>query len=142
MTYIDKFIENQAILGQKTRFNLSEQIRSCILLLERKWNEKHLDLSLDFDEYEIRAEQEMLKQVWINLLDNAVKFTPEYGLIRVSIQQQAEQLIVSVMNTGSTIPLAPSCMQKTQKHGTNAYKRPSRNIRSDTMNCPVRLHVM
>ena len=97
-------IENQAILGQKTRFNLSEQIRSCILLLERKWSDKHLDLSLDFDEYEIYADQEMLKQVWINLLDNATKFTPEYGLIRVTIQQQTEQLIVSVMNTGSTIP--------------------------------------
>lgn len=97
-------IENQAILGQKKRFNLSEQIRSCILLLERKWSEKHLELSLDFDEYEIRADQEMLKQVWINLLDNAVKFTPEYGLIKVTIRQQVEQLIVSVMNTGSFIP--------------------------------------
>ena len=37
-------------------------------------------------------------------MDNATKFTPEYGLIRVTIQQQTEQLIVSVMNTGSTIP--------------------------------------
>ena len=36
------------ILGPKSRFNLSEQIRSCILLLERKWNAKHLDLSLGF----------------------------------------------------------------------------------------------
>lgn len=97
-------IENQTILGQKSRFNLSEQIRSCILLLERRWSAKHLDLSLDFDEYEIEADPELLKEVWINLLDNAVKFTPEYGLIRVTIQPGAEGIRVAVTNTGSTIP--------------------------------------
>ena len=97
-------IENQTILGQKNRFNLSEQIRSCILLLERRWSAKHLDLSLDFDEYEIETDPELLKEVWINLLDNAVKFTPEYGLIRVTIQPGAEGIRVAVTNTGSTIP--------------------------------------
>ena len=97
-------IENQTILGPKSRFNLSEQIRSCILLLERKWNAKHLDLSLDFDEYEIEADPELLKEVWINLLDNAVKFAPEYGLIRVTIQTGSESIRVAVSNTGSTIP--------------------------------------
>ena len=61
-------IENQTILGPKSLFNLSEQIRSCILLLERKWNAKHLDLSLGFEEYEIEADPELLKEVWINLL--------------------------------------------------------------------------
>ena len=97
-------IENQTILGQTNRFNLSEQIRSCILLLERRWSAKHLDLSLDFDEYEIEADPELLKEIWINLLDNAVKFTPEYGLIRVTIQPGAEGIRVAVTNTGSTIP--------------------------------------
>ena len=97
-------IENQTILGPKSRFNLSEQIRSCILLLERKWNAKHLDLSLGFDEYEIEADPELLKEVWIKLLDNAVKFTPEYGLIRVTIQTGSESIRVAVSNTGSTIP--------------------------------------
>lgn len=97
-------IENQTILGQTNRFNLSEQIRSCILLLERRWSAKHLDLSLDFGEYEIEADPELLKEIWINLLDNAVKFTPEYGLIRVTIQPGAEGIRVAVTNTGSTIP--------------------------------------
>ena len=97
-------IENQTILGPKSRFNLSEQIRSCILLLERKWNAKHLDLSLGFDEYEIEADPELLKEVWINLLDNAVKFAPEYGLIRVTIQTGSESIRVAVSNIGSTIP--------------------------------------
>jgi Signal transduction histidine kinase len=97
-------IENQTILGDKTRFNLSEQIRSCILLFERKWNEKKLDLIPDFDEYEITADREMLMQVWINLLDKAVKFTPEYGLIKNTIRSRADDIVVSFTNTGSSIP--------------------------------------
>ena len=68
------------------------------------WNAKHLDLSLGFDEYEIEADPELLKEVWINLLDNAVKFAPEYGLIRVTIQTGSESIRVAVSNIGSTIP--------------------------------------
>ena len=86
-------IENQTILGNRTHYNLSEQIRSCILLLERKWSEKNLELDLDFAEYEILADQELLKQVWINLIDNAIKFTPDYGLIQVRISQKTDQQI-------------------------------------------------
>ena len=33
-------VENQTILTDVTEFNLSEQLRSCIILLEKKWNSK------------------------------------------------------------------------------------------------------
>lgn len=96
-------IENQKILTGISRFNLSEQIRTCILLLEKKWSRKELELSLEFQEYEVTANEEMLKQVWINLLDNAVKFTPEKGKIEVSIQKDDRGLLVRVGNSGPEI---------------------------------------
>jgi len=99
-------VENQNILTNTSRFNLSEQVRSCVLLLERKWTQKRLELELDFDEHFITANEEQLKQVWINLIDNAVKFTPEYGLVRIDITEGDETMVVSVANTGSTIPEA------------------------------------
>lgn len=98
-------VENQAILTNVTCFNLSEQIRSCILLLEEKWEKKNLDIQLEFDEYQIRANEEMLKQVWINLLDNAVKFAPEDHAVQVRISDTESKIIVSVVNTGSEIPV-------------------------------------
>ena len=70
-------IENQKILTDAAAFNVSEQIRSAILLLDEKWDRKNIELSADLDEYTITGNEEMLKQVWINLLDNAVKFTPD-----------------------------------------------------------------
>lgn len=97
-------IENQTILSGATFFNLSEQLRSCILLLERKWTEKELELDIEIEEYTIQANEELLKQVWINLLDNAVKFAPRNHTIRIGVRETRDRLQVEILNTGSSIP--------------------------------------
>lgn len=97
-------VENQNILTDVTEYNLSEQIRGCILLLEPKWGKKDIELQVEFGEYDIHANQELLKQVWINLLDNAVKFTPEGHTIQVRISSGNGRVTVDVVNTGSEIP--------------------------------------
>lgn len=103
-------VENQTILTDITGFNLSEQIRSCILLLEDKWSKRDIDLQLDFEEFHIHADKSLLKQVWINLLDNAIKFTPEGGIIQIQILPREKTLEVRLRNTGSQIP--QECMNK------------------------------
>lgn len=97
-------VENQMILTDISRFNLSEQIRASVLLLEKSWTKKNIEFSLEFEEYEIEANEELLKQVWINLLDNAIKFSPEYGLIVVKITDNKEDYIVMIANCGCEIP--------------------------------------
>ena len=109
-------VENQTILRDVTTFNLSEQIRSCVLLLERQWSRKHLELHMDFDEHTVTANEELLKQVWINLIDNAVKFTPAYGMMKIAMEPGEQQLSVSVTNTGSTIP--PESMARIFQNST------------------------
>lgn len=96
-------VENQTILSDVAEFNLSEQLRSCILMLERRWESKDLDLQPDFGEHMIRGNEELLKEVWLNLLDNAVKFTPEGHSVRIGIKQNERTLEVTVLNTGSEI---------------------------------------
>ena len=97
-------VENQTILTDVSHFNLSEQVRSAVLLLEEKWSSKNIDLQLDFDEYMIEANEEMLKQVWINLIDNAVKFVPRCGTVELEVLDVGENLCVKVSNTGIEIP--------------------------------------
>lgn len=101
-------VENQTILSEVNVFNLSEQIRSAVLLFESKWSEKEMELQVDFDEYEIEAGEELLKQVWINLIDNAVKFAPARGVVSIEINEEGKDLdksiLVKVSNTGSEIP--------------------------------------
>lgn len=97
-------IDNQTILTDVTRFNLSEQIRNCLLLLENKWTEKELSLNVDFGEYTCSGNREQLRQVWLNLIDNAVKFSDKGGTLQINITETPGNLIVSVSNTGSEIP--------------------------------------
>lgn len=97
-------IENQGILTDKTEYNLSEQIRSSVLLLEKKWVRKNLTLNMDFDEYVIKANEDLLKQVWVNLLDNAIKFSDEDGEFGVDITKNGEKIEVIVFNIGESIP--------------------------------------
>lgn len=96
--------ENQRILTDVTRFNLSEQLRTCMLLLEKKWSAKELEITAEFAEHQICANQDLLKQVWINLLDNAVKFSPPGGRVEMSIKAQGNSLLVTISNQGDPIP--------------------------------------
>lgn len=96
-------IENQTILSDVSEYNLSEQIRNCILILENKWSAKNLEFSVDFGEHTISANEELLKQVWINLIDNAIKFSFENSTIEISIKHTAENIIVMVINSGNGI---------------------------------------
>ena len=57
-----------------------------------------------FDEFMIEANEELLKQVWINLVDNAVKFCPQGGQLGLTIKEGPEKAYVSISNEGETIP--------------------------------------
>ena len=97
-------VENQTILTDVSTFNLSEQLRKCVLLLERKWEKKNLEMNLDLEEYMISGNQELLRQVWVNLLDNAIKFSPECQTVEISASQTDSTVSVAICNTGSYIP--------------------------------------
>ncbi|MBQ9117312.1 MAG: HAMP domain-containing histidine kinase, partial [Clostridia bacterium] len=97
-------VENQSILSGVTCFNLSEQIRAAVLLLEAKWERKNISFHLDFDEFEIEAGEELLRQVWINLIDNAVKFSPICGEVILDISEKETSYLIKIGNHGAEIP--------------------------------------
>ena len=97
-------VENTSVLYDLSSYNISEQIRSCILLLESKWTKKNIEFSLDFDEYTIKANEELMKQVFINLIDNAIKFTDDNGKIDISVLREDNALSFAITNYGCEIP--------------------------------------
>ena len=98
-------IENTSVLYDVSSYNVSEQIRSCILLLESKWSKKNIDFALDFDEHIIKANEELLRQVFINLIDNAIKFSLDNGKIDISASIKEKFFMFSITNYGLEIPL-------------------------------------
>lgn len=96
-------IDNQKILTDVTEYNLSEQIRKCILELEKKWTAKNIDMNPDFAEFNIKANKNLMKQVWINLIDNAIKFSDKNEEIKISILSKAEGIYVKISDIGVLI---------------------------------------
>ncbi|MCD7890479.1 MAG: HAMP domain-containing histidine kinase [Ruminococcus sp.] len=98
-------VENQTILINASAYNLSEQLRSNILMLSDQWTQKHLNFQIEFDEYTIVANKELLAQAWMNLISNAIKFANPNSTITVEIKKEAEQIIVAITDVGEMIPL-------------------------------------
>ena len=96
-------LENQGVLTGVGRFNVSEQIRMSVLMLEKEWSEKQLTLSMDFDEYFILANEDLCKQVWLNLLDNAIKFSPRGGNLSIRMLVEKKHLYIKIGNDGEPI---------------------------------------
>lgn len=101
--YLSK-IEQQTILTDKRRFNLSEQIRLVVALLDGKLTEKQIQVRFDCEEFFYSGNEEMLRQVWINLLDNAIKYSPANSVIEIQMEHQNDITTVAVANQGEHIP--------------------------------------
>lgn len=78
-------IEQQTILSNKKSFNVSEQIRLVIVMMLSKWSKKPVNVTFESDEVYLIGNEELLKQVWINLLDNAIKFSPDNRNVEINI---------------------------------------------------------
>ena len=93
-------VEKQTILGNLARFDLTEQVRRCVLLFENKWEQRRLNLNVELDEVSITGDEELLSQVWLNLIDNAVKFTPEGGCVDIRLQKGNSGVLFLIQDDG------------------------------------------
>lgn len=85
---------------QPTTYKLDEQIRKIILALEPHWESKELQLVLNLPQTEIVADRLLLEQVWINLLQNAIKFSNIAGYIKVDILELDHSIHVLISDSG------------------------------------------
>lgn len=92
-------LENQEFIPEQTTFSLDEQIRRCILLFEKEWTAKDLELDIDLEPATITGCEELLEQVWQNIIGNAVKFTENGGRISISLSS-GDNCVVTVKDTG------------------------------------------
>lgn len=93
-------LENTEILTHYDDVQLDEQIRKCILFLQPKWETKQISFDLDLSEIIIKADASLLKQVWINLLDNAIKFSYDHSTIHVMLIKTQENISVMIKDEG------------------------------------------
>lgn len=97
-------VENKSIVNDRKPLDLSEQLRRCVLMMQSAWESRNIDMDVDLEEVTVNANGEMLSQIWLNLLDNAVKFSPEGGRIGVRLTREEGWAVVTISDGGPGIP--------------------------------------
>ena len=96
-------MDSQTIPPQRTVFRLDEQIRQAALVLEPKWTEKDVELDVELEQTEYLGNENLLLHIWTNLIDNAVKFGPRGGTVRLRLYRGADGLTFYVEDQGPGI---------------------------------------
>ena len=85
----------------ETEVYADEIVQDCLRLVEKKARDGMVTLHVDCpDDFSFSADAKLLKQVVLNMLTNAVKFTPVDGDVYLKIKESSEDLIISVRDTG------------------------------------------
>ena len=91
---------------QKLRFDVEESLGQVLISFEQKIMAKKLDIRVDMPEHPVFtfANQDYITQVLYNLVDNAVKFSPEGAALELTVREGNRKVYISVSNEGQTIP--------------------------------------
>jgi len=93
-------LDSQTLVPHPQNFSLDEQIKQCAILLSNQWIRKNLELTVDLEPTTYRGNPDLLNQVWINLLSNAIQFTPEGGTLQIALISRPNEVVVSVADSG------------------------------------------
>ncbi|MER2060045.1 MAG: HAMP domain-containing sensor histidine kinase [Niallia sp.] len=93
--------ENLEIITDKAPFRLDEQIRKTIVLMEPKWAAKEMVINVDLDVVSYSGNEDLTQQIWLNLLDNAIKFSNVGGLIQITLTKAKEEICFTIQDNGS-----------------------------------------
>lgn len=103
-------IENQAIQTNRQNYALDEQIREVLVSMEADWEAKEIDFDVELERVSYYGSENLMSHVWSNLLGNAIKFSPQGGLIRLRLRQKEKQILFYVEDRG------PGLSEDAQKH--------------------------
>ncbi|WP_138753920.1 sensor histidine kinase [Paenibacillus sinopodophylli] len=81
-------------------YRLDTQLENIVLACEPQWLEKELELELDLEETTVTASEEMLSQVFVNLIHNAIKFTPARGNIKIKLRRTVNEVNIVIADNG------------------------------------------
>jgi len=96
-------LESERLKFEPKPYRLDKQIRSLILACEPQWKNKSINMDVSLEELMITADEDLLSQVWINLIHNSLKFTPQAGSIKVTLHPRGQRAEFRISDTGMGI---------------------------------------
>jgi two-component system phosphate regulon sensor histidine kinase PhoR len=89
---------------RKKQVELEPLIDSIVLSVSNRINEKHLEVEKDVKAKTVWGDEDLLRELFINLIDNSVKYTPPGGKILVGSCHGKDGTVIYVKDTGFGIP--------------------------------------
>jgi signal transduction histidine kinase len=93
-------LEADTIKFEPKVYRLDKQLRNIIVACEPQWLDKNINMDISLEEIEIKADEDMMSQIWINLINNSLKFTSEGGNIRVDLHKQGDLIEFNISDSG------------------------------------------
>lgn len=93
-------LENQQFIGEVKQYRLDLQIKECVILLERAWSEKNISIDSELTRVQFSGNASLMQQVWLNILSNAIKFTPSGGEIAIRLSSANGNAEVRISDNG------------------------------------------
>jgi signal transduction histidine kinase len=103
-------LESEQLIFEPKPFRLDKQIRELILACEPQWTKKQIEMDVELDEITIKADKDLLSQVWINLIHNCIKFSPLGGKIKIVLKRHTDQISIKISDKG------PGISEEDQNH--------------------------
>lgn len=93
-------LEADSMKFEPKPYRLDKQIRALILSCEPQWSEKKIHMDAFLDSVTVMGDEDMMSQVWVNLIHNSIKFTPEGGSIRVDLHKDGKAVECKISDSG------------------------------------------
>lgn len=93
-------LESEEYTPERVTYRLDQQLKQIVLNSEPLWAEKEIELELNLEKVHITADQESMSQVWINLIHNSIKFTPNGGTITIQLKEYEKVVEVRIRDSG------------------------------------------
>ena len=96
-------IDSSTIINKDDHYNVTEQVRSVIQLLQLSWEEKHLELVLDLEDIMVHSNKALTYQIWKNLIENAIRYASNNSQLVISLKQINGKNCFKITNYGTGI---------------------------------------
>ena len=95
-------LEGEDVKLEITEFSLCNQLSRVIETQDNLALSKNIEIEVKLPKNDviIEGDESRLEQVWINLINNAIKYTPENGNVIVSVKKFAKEVEVRIKDTG------------------------------------------
>lgn len=92
-------LEADSVKFEPKPYRLDKQLRALILRCKPQWSEKKITMNAFLDSVTVTADEDMMSQVWVNLIHNSIKFTPEGGGIQADLHRHGNTVECKIADT-------------------------------------------